>query len=110
MEPKHPSSKRYPPELKDRAVRLVQEIRQRDPGDKTAISRTARQLGIGSESLRQWVKQAEIDAGCKPGATGEDAAEIKRLRRENAELRRANEILQAAASFFGAELDRRQRR
>jgi transposase len=110
MEPKHPSSKRYPPELKERAVRLVQEARQRDPGDKTAIPRTARQLGIGAESLRLWVRQAEIDAGRQTGVTSEEAAEIRRLRRENAELRRANEILQAAASFFGAELDRRQRR
>jgi transposase len=90
MEPKPPTSKRYPPELKDRAVRLVQEIRQRDPHDKTAISRTARQLGIGSESLRQWVKQAEIDAGRAPGVSSEEAAELKRLRRENAELRRAS--------------------
>ena len=110
MEPKPPTSKRYPPELKDRAVRLVQEIRQRDPGDKTAISRTARQLGIGTESLRQWVKQAEVDAGRAPGVRSEEAAELKRLRRENAELRRANEILKAASSFFAAELDGRTRR
>jgi transposase len=73
MEPKHPPLKRYPPELKDLAVRLVPEIAQRDPGDKTAISRTARQLGIGAESLRQWVRQAEIDAGRQPGVTSEDA-------------------------------------
>jgi len=107
MEPKHPSSKRYPPELKERAVRLVQEARRRDPGDKTTISRTARQLGIGTESLRLWVKQAEVDAGRVPGVTSEEAAELKRLRRENAELRRANEILKAASSFFAAELDGR---
>jgi transposase len=110
MEPKSPSSKRYPPELKERAVRLVQEIRAKDPADRTAVSRTARQLGIGTESLRQWVKQAEIDAGRVPGVSSEEAAEIRRLRRENAELRRTNEILQAASAFFGAELDRRQRR
>jgi transposase len=91
-------------------VRLVQEARQRDPGDNAVISRTARQLGIGTESLRQWVRRAEIDAGRAPGMTSEEAAELRRLRRENAELRRANEILKPAPSFFAAELDGRTRK
>jgi transposase len=98
---------RYSAELKERAVRLVQEARRRDPGDKTAISRTARQFGVGTESLRLWVKQAEAGAGRVRGVISEEAAELKRLRRENAELRRANEILKAASSFFAAELDGR---
>jgi len=110
MDKKHPSSKRYPPELKERAVRLVRELRLEDPGDHTVISRVARQLGIGTESLRLWVKQADVDAGKRPGLTTEEQVELKRLRKENFELRRSNDILQAAATFFGAELDRRAKK
>jgi transposase len=78
---------------------------------RAAIGAVAEKLGIGSaETLRKWVRRAEIDAGQRPGLTSEEHAEIKRLKRENAELRRANEILKAAASsFFAAELDRPQR-
>jgi len=107
MDKKHPSSKRYPPELKERACRLVTELRLEDPGDRTVISRVARQLGIGTESLRLWVKQADVAVGTRPGLSTEEQAELKRLRKENFELRRSNDILQAAATFFGAELDRR---
>jgi len=110
MDKKQASSKRYPPELKERAIRLVAQLRQEDPGDRTVISRVARQLGIGIESLRLWVKQADVDAGKRPGLTTEEQAELKRLRKENFELRRANDILQSAATFFGAELDRRGKR
>ena len=67
----------------------------------------ARQLGVGDESLRAWVKQSEIDSGQRAGLSTEEQAELKRLRKENFELRRSNDILQAAATFFGAELDRR---
>jgi transposase len=67
----------------------------------------ARQLGVGDESLRSWTKQAEVDAGKRPGLTTEEQEELKRLRKENFELRRSNDILQSAAAFFGAELDRR---
>ena len=105
-----PTTKRYPPELKERAVHMVHELREQDPHDKTVISRVARQLGVGDESLRSWVKRADVDAGKRPGATSEEQAELKRLRKENFELRRANDILQAAASFFGAELDRRHKK
>jgi len=101
-------SKRYPPELKERAVRMVGELRLADPADQGVISRVARQLGVGTESLRQWVKQAEVDSGHHPGFTTTEHDELKELRKENKELRRANDILQAAASFFGAELDRRR--
>ena len=100
------SQRRYPPELKDRAIRMVQQLRREDPGDQGVISRVARQLGVGTESLRTWVKQAEIDAGARPGVTTAESAEIAELQREIRELRRANEILRAAAIFFGAELDR----
>ena len=107
METKHPSSKRYPPELKERAVRLVLEARAEDPRDNAAISRVARQLGVGAESLRAWVKQAEIDAGKKPGLTSVEQEELKALRKENRELKRSNEILRRASAYFAqAELDR----
>ena len=100
----------YPPELRERAVRLVAEVRPEYPSDWPAICAVASRLGIGSaETLRKWVRQAEVDAGQRPGVSSEESAEIKRLKRENAELRRANEILKAASVFFAAELDRPQR-
>jgi transposase len=108
MDKKRPSSKRYPPELKERAVRMVRELRLEDPGDQGVVSRVARQLGVGTESLRLWVKQAEVDAGRQPGLTTVEHDELVRLRKEVKELHRANDILQAAATFFGAELDRRR--
>ncbi len=106
--PDHPAQKRYPPELRDRAVRMVAEAIEAQAGERYGvITRVARQLGIGTESLRNWVRQAEIDGGARPGTTTEDKARIAELERENRELRRANEILKSAAVFFGAELDRR---
>ena len=99
----------YPPELRERAVRMVAEVRPEYPSDWPAICAVAGRLGIGSaETLRKWVRQAEVDAGTRPGISSEESAEIKRLKRENAELRRANEILKAASAFFAAELDRPQ--
>jgi transposase len=70
------------------------------------ITRIARQLDIGPESLRNWVRQVQVDGGQRPGVTSDEAARIKELERENRELRRANEILKSAARFFAAELDR----
>ena len=71
------------------------------------MARVAELLGIGSpETVRKWVRQAEVDAGSRPGTTSAESAELKRLKRENAELRRANAILKAASAFFAAELDR----
>lgn len=106
----HPAQRRYPTEIRDRGVRMVHELRRQDPADHGVITRVARQLDVGVESLRTWVRQAEVDAGARPGTTTADQAEVDELRREVKELRRANEILRAAAAFFGAELDRRYTR
>ncbi len=101
--------RRYPPELRERAVRLVDEAAAE--GERHgAISRIAHQLGIGPESVRQWVRQAGIDRGEAGGLTTAERARMRELERENRELRRANEILKSAAAFFGAELDRRSTR
>jgi transposase len=88
---------------------MVAQVRPDYPSDWPAICAVAEKLGIGTaETLRKWVRQAEVDAGTRPGLTSEESAEIRRLKRENAELRRANEILKAASAFFAAELDRPQ--
>ena len=101
----------YPPELRERAVRMVAEVRPEYQSDWPAMRAVADKLGIGSaETLRKWVRQAEVDVGTRPGISSEEPAEIRRLKRENAELRRANEILKAASAFFAAELDRPQTR
>jgi transposase len=103
----HSSQKRYPPELRERAVRMVLETMEQTGERVGVITRIARQLGIGSESLRSWVRQAEVDGGQRPGVTTSERQRIAELERENRELRRANEILKAAASFFARELDPR---
>jgi transposase len=101
---------KYPPELRERAVRLVIEVRGDHPTEYAAIRSVAAKLGITSpESLRKWLRQSEVDGGVRPGKTTEELVEIKRLRKENAELRRANEILKSASAFFAAELDRPNR-
>jgi transposase len=87
---------------------MVQQLRKEDPADQGVISRVSRQLGVGTESLRTWVKQSDIDAGARPGVTTDEQAKLAELEREIKELKRANEILQAAAIFFGAGLDRRR--
>lgn len=94
--------RRYPQELRERAVRMVAEI-----GERGAIRRVADQLGISHETLRHWVRRAEIDGGLRPGTTTEQLEELRRLRKENFELRRANEILKSASAFFARELDPR---
>ncbi len=100
----------YPAELRQRAVRLVAESKGDYESEWAAIGSIAAKLGIGSaETLRKWVRQAEIDAGSRAGVSSEEAIEVRRLKREVAELRRANEILRAAAGFFAAELDRPHR-
>ena len=101
----------YSPEVRERAVRLVSEHRGDHRSEWAAICSVAEKLGCAAETLRKWVRQAEIDGGGAPGLTSEQGAELKRLRRENRELRRANEILRKASAYFAqAELDRRPRR
>ncbi len=100
---------RLSPEQKARAVRMVLEGQCDYPTQWPAIVSVAEKIGVSAETLRKWVRQAEVDGGQRAGLTSEEAAEIKRLKREVAELRRDNEILKAAAAFFGAELDRPQR-
>jgi transposase len=103
----HPSQKRYPPELRERAVRMVVETIEQTGERFGVITRVARQLGVGTESLRGWVRQAEVDGSRRPGVTSEERRRIAELEREVRELRRANEILKAAASFFAREFDPR---
>lgn len=103
-------SQRYPDELRERAVRMVVEV-QRESGQKQgSVARVARELGIGTESLRSWVKVAEVDSGKRPGTSTADGQRIAGLEREVRELRRANDILKAAAVFFAGELDSKPRR
>ena len=102
-----PFQRRYPPEMRERAVRMVRETIAESGERVGAVTRVARQLGIGPESLRNWVKQADIDSGKRPGVTSAEQRQINELERENRELKRANEILKAAASFFARELDPR---
>ena len=97
------TSKRYPAELKQRAVRMYAEVRPDQATDWAAMARVAELLGISTaETVRKWVRQAEIDQGDRPGVTSEESAEIKRLKRENAELKRASAILKAASVFFAS--------
>ena len=107
---KSPSQRRYPPELRERAVRMVRGAIAENGERFGVVTRVARQLGIGPESLRNWVKQAEIDDGKRPGVTSEERRRITELEKENRELRRANEILKSASAFFAAELDGRRAR
>ena len=101
--------RKYPDELRERATRLAVEAR-RDPATRPgALARIGEQLGINPETLRNWVLQAEIDEGHRPGTTTDDATRLAELERENRELRRANTILRQASTFFAAELDRPSR-
>ena len=104
-----PAPRKYPPELRERAMRLVQEARKEDPelSVNQAVIRIGQRVGVNADTLRGWVKQAQIDAGERPGTTTDDASRIKQLEAEVRELKRANEILLAASSFFARELDPR---
>jgi putative transposase len=99
----HPAQRRYPPELRERAVRMVLATMEQTGERVGVITRIARQLGIGSESLRGWVRQAEVDGGQRPGVTTTEQQRIAELELDNRELRRANEILKAAAFEVYAE-------
>ena len=103
-----PAQRKYPDELRERAVKMVLEIRAREGKGRGELARVGRQLGgVHPEALRGWVRQAEIDSGTRPGATSEDQKRIAELEREVRELRRANEILKAASAYFARELDPR---
>ena len=107
--PGKPTTRRYSPEEKAAAVRMVRSLRVELGTEQGTIQRVARQLGYGTESVRLWVNQADIDEGDKPGVSTDEAARVKALEQEVRELRRANEILKRAATFFGAELDRQHK-
>ena len=94
--------KKIDPALKERAVRLVREHRAEYPSNAKAVEAVARQEGVGRESLRRWVMQADIDAGERDGVTSEETAEIKRLKAENKRLREDVAILKAATTFFAS--------
>jgi transposase len=96
--------KKYPDELRERAVKMIFEIREREGKGHGELARVARQLGVSHETVRTWVQRAEVDAGIQPGTTTGDKQRIAELERENRELRRANEILKAASAYFAREL------
>jgi transposase len=105
-QPSHrPSGRRYPPELKERAVRMVREATAENGERFGVVTRVARQLGGGAETLRLWVNQAEVDSGQRPGLSTDEGRRIAALEREIRELRRANEILKAASAFFARYSD-----
>jgi transposase len=101
---------RYPQEVRERAVRMVFDHQDEHHSQWAAITSIAAKFDVSSETLRKWVRRAEVDGGQRPGLTTEERERLKVLERENRELRRANEILKSAAAFFGAELDRQPRR
>jgi transposase-like protein len=104
-----PAPRKYPAELRKRAVRLVLEAREQEPelSLNAAVVRIGERVGINKDTLRGWCRQSEIDVGRRPGITTDERARIKQLEREVHELKRANEILLAASSFFARELDPR---
>ena len=104
------TSKRYSPELRERAVRLVFEHASQHESQWAALESIAAKIGCTAETLRKWIRQAERDEGRRPGLTTDERERLQALERENQELRRANEILRKASAFFAqAELDRRQK-
>ncbi len=104
------TSTRYSPEVRARAVRMVQEHRGDHASEWAALGSIAAKIGCTAETLRGWVRQAERDQGLRAGTTSEERERLKALERENRELRRANEILRKASAYFAqAELDRRSK-
>ena len=103
-------SKRYAPEVRERAVRLVLEHQHEHESQWAAMISVAGKIGCSPETLRSWVRRVEVDEGRRPGLTTDERAKLKELERENRELRRANEILKSASLFFATELDGRTRK
>lgn len=101
--------KRIPEETKQRAIRLVLDHLDEYPNITSACEIVAKRLGFGAESLRRWVRQAQVDAGDRQGVSSSESERIRKLERENRELREANAILRDAAVFFAGELDPRRR-
>ncbi len=102
---------RYSPEVRERAVRRVFEHQREYPSQWQAVVSIASKIGCTAETLRKWVRRAEVDSGRRAGVTSDERNRIKELKRENRELRRANEILRKASAYFAqAELDRRPKR
>ena len=108
--PGKPTMRRYSEQEKAAAVRMVRTLRAELGTEHGTVKRVADQLGYGVESVRWWVRQADIDDGHEPGVSTTEAARVRELEQEKDELKRDNEILKRAASFFGAELDRQYRR
>ena len=104
------TSNRYPREVRERAMRMVAEGRDLYASEWAAISSVAEKLGMKAETLRKWIRRAEVDGGSRPGVSSVEAQRIKELERENRELRRSNEILKAASAFFARELDPQPKR
>jgi transposase len=102
-----PNQRRYSPEMRERTVRLVAENQAEYPSQWAAIRSIAEKAGMSTETLRNWVQQAERDSGRRLGVTTDERQRMKELEREVKELRRANEILKAASAFFARELDPR---
>ncbi len=105
--PSLPKGQRHPAELRERAVRMVLDHAHEYPSQWKAIGSVAEKLDINRETLRLWVRRAEVDQGRRPGLSTDERARLKDLEREVKELRRANEILKAASAFFARELDPR---
>lgn len=101
--------RKYPDELRERAIRMVRDAKQESPGATGLCRRVGDQLGINPETLRGWVAQAEVDAGTRAGVSTAESTRVAELEREVRELRRANAILKSASAFFAAELDRPSR-
>jgi transposase len=108
--PGRPTTRRYSAEEKAAAVRMVGTLRAELGTEHGTVQRVAGQLGYGVESVRSWVRQADIDDGHVAGVSTAEARRVRELEQENRELKRANEILKRAASFFGAELDRQHKK
>ena len=105
------TSTRYSPELRERAVRLVVEHQGEHDSQWAAIVSVSAKIGCSAQTLRKWIRRAEVDEGVRPGLTSAERERLKALERENRELRRANEILRKASAYFAqAELDRRPKR
>jgi transposase len=101
---------RYPDEIRERAVRMLFEHRHEYPTEWAAIQSISAKVGVHKETLRLWVRRAQVDAGQRPGLTTDERERLRQLERENRELRRANEILKSASAFFAAELDGRHQK